>query len=43
MELSLVLKKGIKFFVIKDRLWVIRASLVAQTVKHLPAMQETWV
>ena len=43
MELSLVLKKGIKFFVIKDRLWVIRASLVAQTVKHLPAMQETRV
>ena len=23
--------------------WYILASLVAQTVKHLPAMQETWV
>ena len=24
-------------------LWIIRASLVAQMVKNLPAMQETWV
>ena len=24
-------------------LWTILASLVAQTVKHLPAMQETWI
>jgi hypothetical protein len=24
-------------------IWVIRASLVAQRLKHLPAMWETWV
>ena len=30
-------------FVIICFLFIIKASLVAQTVKRLPAMQETWV
>ena len=28
---------------IEDSLYIIRTSLVAQTVKHLPTMQETWL
>ena len=30
-------------YMINTRLWSFRASLVAQRVKRLPAMQETWV
>ena len=36
-------KSGISFTHVKIELLITLASLVAQLVKNLPAMQETWV
>ena len=41
MELSIFLRSHSKLQIISDKYEVLRASLVAQTVKNLPAMRET--
>ena len=42
-EKNLSLKSKMKKQELVTSAQIVRASLVAQTVKHLPAVQETWV
>ena len=43
VELSIFLRSDSKLQIIRDKYEVLGASLVAQTVKNLPAMRKTWV